>query len=215
MKTKEHSEKLRRSCQSGRKERRAENKRVIARLQSLIEEMEKNRASSGDGWENMTLGKEMVLVMKDFPDALSGGWRDRVRKAFFLEKMLDLIGECYETDIPRFCLCTREYLQCLNRWNRENKRKIIKLRDYLNPELSVREYCEKYRLYRKFDPVERTEKWEACIEEVERVCAEQLKDYTRGMGFCHFYWYVKKDVLRKCGIEWKTPSEMNPEIDFD
>ena len=65
----------------------------------------------------MTLGKEMVFVMKDFPGALSGGWRNRARKAFFLEKMLDLIGECYETDVPRFCLRVREYIQCLNRWN--------------------------------------------------------------------------------------------------
>ena len=53
------------------------------------------------------------------------------------------------------------------------------------------------------------------FNQMERVCAERLKDYTRGMGFCHFYWNVKKDVLRKCGIEWKSPSEMNPEIDFD
>lgn len=205
---------MRRNCGFGRKERREENKRVIARLQSLIDEMEKNRSSSGDGWKNMTLGKEMVLVMKDFPDALSGGWRDRARKAFFLEKMLDLIDECYETDIPRFCLCAREYLQCLNRWNRENKRKIIKLRDYLNPELSVSAYCKKYDLD-LFDPVERTEKWEACIEEVERVCAERLKDYPKGFGFCHEYWRVKEDVLRKCGIEWKSPSEMNPGIRYD
>lgn len=65
----------------------------------------------------MTLGKEMILVVKDFPDALSGGWRDRARKAFFPEKMVGLIGEYYEKEIPRFCLCAREYIQCLNRWN--------------------------------------------------------------------------------------------------
>jgi len=42
-------------------------------------------------------------------------------------------------------------------------------------------------------------------------------DPRRGqMGFCYVGWAATKRILReKHGIEWKTPSEMNPNILFD
>lgn len=36
------------------------------------------------------------------------------------------------------------------------------------------------------------------------------------MGFCHKYWWTKKKILEdKFGIDWKSPVELNPEVNFD
>lgn len=36
------------------------------------------------------------------------------------------------------------------------------------------------------------------------------------MGYCHKYWWTKKKILReKFGMEWKSPVDLNPEVDFD
>ena len=42
-------------------------------------------------------------------------------------------------------------------------------------------------------------------------------DPKRGqMGFCYVTWATIKRILREeHGIEWKTPSEMNPDVLFD
>lgn len=44
---------------------------------------------------------------------------------------------------------------------------------------------------------------------------EQLKDEPRGMGFCHIYWSTKRAALARRGIEWRSPSAMNPRVMFD
>lgn len=61
------------------------------------------------------------------------------------------------------------------------------------------------------DPVIK-EKIDAAMREAE----EKLADLPRGRGFCHHLWKETKRILReKYNIDWKTPSEMNPEIMFD
>jgi hypothetical protein len=67
----------------------------------------------------------------------------------------------------------------------------------------------------RYDLVQRTPEWENCIYEVEKECAERLKDHLRGMGFCHAYWPVKRELLAKHGITWRTPAQMNPKVMFD
>ena len=70
--------------------------------------------------------------------------------------------------------------------------------------------------YLKHDPVEWSTAYEKVTDEVERLVEEQLDDHPRGMGFCFAYWSAKKHVLRtKFGIEWRSPSEMNPGVMFD
>lgn len=70
--------------------------------------------------------------------------------------------------------------------------------------------------YLKRDPVEWSTAYEKVSDEVERLVEEQLDDHPRGMGFCFAYWSAKKHVLRtKFGIEWRSPSEMNPGVMFD
>ena len=67
----------------------------------------------------------------------------------------------------------------------------------------------------KVDPVQATSKWEAVIYEVEKEVDEQLKDEPRGMGFCFGYWSAKRAALARRGIEWRSPSAMNPRVMFD
>lgn len=67
----------------------------------------------------------------------------------------------------------------------------------------------------KVDPVQATKKWEDVIYEVEKEVDEQLKDEPRGMGFCFAYWSAKRAALARRGIEWRSPSAMNPGVLFD
>lgn len=67
----------------------------------------------------------------------------------------------------------------------------------------------------KKDPVEWTARWEEVIDEADRMTEEKLKDYPRGMGFCHGYWHERQKALRKLGVDWRCPSEMNPGTMFD
>ena len=67
----------------------------------------------------------------------------------------------------------------------------------------------------KVDPVQATPEWEKVIYDIEKEVDEQLKDEPRGMGFCHSYWSTKRAVLARHGIEWKSPSAMNPRVMFD
>ena len=67
----------------------------------------------------------------------------------------------------------------------------------------------------KVDPVQATPQWEDVIYEVEKEVDEQLKDEPRCMGFCHSYWSAKRAALACRGIEWRSPSTMNPGVVFD
>ncbi len=68
----------------------------------------------------------------------------------------------------------------------------------------------------KYDPVEDTPEYKAIEEQVEREILEELGDEPQGyMGFCHRYWSVKRYVLARHGIEWRSPAMMNPRVLFD
>ena len=70
-----------------------------------------------------------------------------------------------------------------------------------------------YRL--KKDPVEWTARWEEVIDEADRMTEEKLKGHPRGMGFCHGFWHERQKALRKLGVVWRCPTEMNPGTMFD
>lgn len=67
----------------------------------------------------------------------------------------------------------------------------------------------------KVDPVQATPEWEKVIYDVEKEVDEELEDEPRGMGFCHSYWSAKRAALARRGIEWRSPSAMNPRVMFD
>jgi len=65
------------------------------------------------------------------------------------------------------------------------------------------------------DPIEWTAEYEAVIDEADRRAYARLKGVPRGMGFCFAYWAEKQNALYELGIEWVTPSTMNPGVMFD
>ena len=67
----------------------------------------------------------------------------------------------------------------------------------------------------KADPLEWTQQWEDVIDEVEKEACMKTADEPRGMGFCHHYWSVKEHILWEKGINWRSPSAMNPRVLFD
>ena len=51
---------------------------------------------------------------------------------------------------------------------------------------------------------------------VERVLEQEFASTQKGLGFCHVYWARKKKLLKEMyNIDWKTPIELNPGIQFD
>ncbi|MDE6410553.1 MAG: hypothetical protein K2K81_09990 [Muribaculaceae bacterium] len=66
------------------------------------------------------------------------------------------------------------------------------------------------------DPVEYTDKWEEIIYDAEEELDRRFANHRKGMGFCFMYWNAKQDLLKeKYGIEWRSPSQMNPRVMFD
>lgn len=74
----------------------------------------------------------------------------------------------------------------------------------------------------KYDPIENSKEYRSIIRSVEKevrwnLLQEdiQLDGKYRLSGSCHWYWGEKKSVLKKKGIVWYTPSQMNPGIMYD
>lgn len=66
------------------------------------------------------------------------------------------------------------------------------------------------------DPVEYTRRWEKIYYDVEAELDRRFANQPRHMGFCFKYWSAKSSLLRDTyGIEWRTPSQMNPRVMFD
>lgn len=68
----------------------------------------------------------------------------------------------------------------------------------------------------RHDPIEDTPEYKAIIDQVEREIDQELADEPHHyMGFCHRYWSVKRAVLARHGITWRSPATMNPRVRFD
>ena len=66
------------------------------------------------------------------------------------------------------------------------------------------------------DPVEYTWEWEKIYYDVEDELDRRLANVSRQMGFCFQYWAMKRELLmEKYGIDWRSPSQMNPRVMFD
>ena len=73
-----------------------------------------------------------------------------------------------------------------------------------------------YTGHLKVDPVEYTEAYENAIDAVEEEVNRRMGDQEYAMGMCFEIWSTKKEILaEKYGIEWRTPSQMNPRVMFD
>lgn len=65
------------------------------------------------------------------------------------------------------------------------------------------------------DPIENTKDYILAMEQIDPILDKEFPPDQYMMGTCYKYWARKKELLRKKGIEWKTPAEMNPNIRFD
>jgi hypothetical protein len=66
------------------------------------------------------------------------------------------------------------------------------------------------------DTQENDPKYKEIFESVEAELEKKFHNVRRSLGFCHLYWGEKKAILwKKHGIDWKSPSEMNPDTLFD
>ncbi len=67
----------------------------------------------------------------------------------------------------------------------------------------------------KYDPIEDTPEFLKIEDELEALIEAKIGK-NRFLGFCFFYWSAKKEILKeKYGIDWKSPSELNPHVMFD
>lgn len=187
-------------------------KENIEKLSSIFRQMVENYHDRGMMWKNIPLAKEAFSIMKALPDTLEDEFDSPQEKAAILGQMLDHTDE-YQT--PRFSIEVREYMATLDPSDEDNARELAQLRDFINPDIELEEFCKKYQRHLLFDPVERTQLWEDIAYEVESQCDEKLRDVPRRMGFCFAMWHTRADVLKKYGIEWRSPSIMNPRVIFD
>ena len=82
----------------------------------------------------------------------------------------------------------------------EIEKKVELIWDELEPKI-VKEICKELKLTPKHEDL--------TLDEVHYATGHLL-------GFCHIIWRMQKKVLKRdYGINWKSPSDLNPEINFD
>lgn len=211
----------------------------IKTLLSIFKEMVDNSNTFGSSWKNLKLGKDAFAEMKDNLPLRVKGELTPYTRIVLLNEMLD----CMPTrDCQRFVLEVREYQESMFPLISDDDleedmdidgykgdpaaytRKFTeadlagmkqKTLDFLDPSMPMKKWCRKYGVHLLFDEVERSEKWEKEIYDVEKAVARKMKGVQVRMGYCFQYWSAKKSVLAKHGIDWSSPAAMNPTVMFD
>ncbi len=182
---------------------------------SMIEEMREN-GESMRLWKNVELSVKCIERLNAIDDA------SELDKALACSTILDLIPKY---DVPRYALSIlhrqKEWLEAAGEEDEyltleSIGEEINELEDYIDyGRMSNDEFMGKYSKFLKFDPICRTEMWEENYCRWELECDRRLGDAPRGMGFCFEYWSTFAAVLAEEGVEWKSPSQMNPRVMFD
>lgn len=191
------------------------------KAERVVKNIEKMRENSQEMrmWRNIPLARESVELLQSIHDdeAASG----------MAMACASIVEQLPEYDVPRFALDILRYeLELLQRGGEQNansyptaegvKEGIRRLEDYIDTaHVSIEKFMENYRRHLKFDPVERTPEWEEMYYDVERECDRRLCNVPRGMGFCFAHWSMLRQVLSERGVEWHSPSELNPRVMFD
>lgn len=208
----------------------------IEQLGSLFSEIVENY-NDGSFWRNIPLAKEAFAMMRDTLPLRVPGELTPYTRVVLLSEMLECLPE---RDCARFILEVRDYQLSMfglikssdakedmdmDKYEGSEKEYVRKVtredvkscrqrtEDYLS--MPMEEWCSKYGIHLKFDPVEQTEEWEKVIYDVEKECDKRLKGVTRRMGFCFEAWSTKRSVLAEYGIDWSSPGVMNPRVMFD
>jgi len=69
----------------------------------------------------------------------------------------------------------------------------------------------------KCDARDYDQKYKQIMEDVTNdVTAQMQQDGSFGkFGSCHHFWKLKKDKLKAKGIDWRSPTELNPGTSYD
>ncbi len=187
---------------------------TIDKLGNIFEKMVENYDTFGKQWANIPLAKEALAMMRELPDIIENEFETPADKAMLLCRMVEYVEDTYT---PRLCIEIREYAAELfgDVVDEDNEEALEQLRDYIDLDLPMEDYCRKHGRMLRFDPVERTEEWEKVIYEVMAECDRRLEGEHHGMGFCFSHWSAMRDVLSDYGIEWNNPHMMNPGVIFD
>ena len=188
---------------------------MAEKVVSLIEEMREN-GENMRLWKNIGLSAECIERLGMIDDA-SG-----LEKALACSTILDLIPKY---DVPRYALSIlykqKEWFEAAGEEAEyltleSIQEDIVELEEYIDyAHISNEEFMSKYSKFLKFDPIQRTPMWEENYCRWEQECDKRLGDTPRGMGFCFEYWSTFAAVLAEEGVEWKSPSQMNPRVMFD
>lgn len=201
-------------------------------LEEIYSEMMTNM-EEGNLWKNIPLARKFIHLLKDSAPFRCGKINPAY-KAYLLSLVLknDLLQK-KETprlfqsycELYRLCIdydCTADYDDELEKvFDKTYFRKVDGwIYNYAwivdNPLSSLAIECwNDLGGMLKTDPVQATPEWEEVIYEVEQEVEAELKDQQRGMGFCFAYWSAKRAALSRRGIEWRSPSAMNPRVMFD
>ena len=65
------------------------------------------------------------------------------------------------------------------------------------------------------DMVETTAAYQEAMKEIQPQLETEFAPNKHKLGLCHQIWARKKQLLAERGIDWKTPAEINPDIQFD
>ncbi len=186
-------------------------KEIIEQLAHTFTQMIEN-AKAGAFWKNISLGRTAFEKMRQLPELLPGEFETPAEKGGILCNMLEQMDELLT---PRLCIAIRDEIARLNPEDEDNTLAQTMLQEYINPDIEMEDFCKKYNRHLLFDPIERTERFEEVILDVESECDKRLADLPRCMGFCFAYWSKRREILASHGIEWHSPSEMNPGVIFD
>lgn len=179
-----------------------------ARLKELTNEMVENEDNP---WKNIPLAKEALHILKDKRKSRT------VAQAKALCNKVISKGLVDPTSTPRLFLSFLDYYHRLLGSAYYKDDLTYDLLNAVDPDYDDEEFLQEYKQVHKevFDPVQRTPQWEEIIYDVEKECAELMKGTRRGRGYCRKLWKVKKEVLAKYGIDWKSPAIMNPNRKYD
>ena len=67
----------------------------------------------------------------------------------------------------------------------------------------------------KYDPVEETEEFRTAMKKIKPLLDKEFPQKSYRFGTCHTYWRRMKQLLKEQDVDWKSPSEMNPDVRFD
>lgn len=194
------------------------------RLVDIYNEMCIN-GEAGELWRNIPGAKEIMHIMKDIAPERDSEINPAVRmlicESIIGNDLIDL------RDTPRLYLEYLEYWkECHDMPKTDEELSDTELdADFKE---TAEEMSRKVRTmlagdmtpwdtlgYLKYDPVQLSPQWEENIYEIEKECDARLKGEMRGMGFCYAYWSAKRAVAAEYGIDWVSPSGMNPGVMFD